>query len=100
MAGEEGFEPSNAGIKIRCLDQLGDSPTQPGTSIVTFNCLRRRTKNFYASVASGCCDKLFAHLPSHSGGNRSSTCCAVCASLNRANTQAPEPVILACGLFC
>ena len=27
MAGEEGFEPSNAGIKIRCLNQLGDSPT-------------------------------------------------------------------------
>ena len=26
VAGEEGFEPSNAGIKIRCLDQLGDSP--------------------------------------------------------------------------
>src|SRR6185503_11019571 len=26
-AGEEGFEPSNAGIKIRCLNQLGDSPT-------------------------------------------------------------------------
>ena len=30
-AGEEGFEPSNAGIKIRCLNQLGDSPTtRPG----------------------------------------------------------------------
>jgi hypothetical protein len=29
LAGEEGFEPSNAGIKIRCLNQLGDSP--PGT---------------------------------------------------------------------
>jgi hypothetical protein len=28
MAGEEGFEPSNAGIKIQCLNQLGDSPTQ------------------------------------------------------------------------
>ena len=27
MAGEEGFEPSNAGIKIRCLNQLGDSPS-------------------------------------------------------------------------
>ena len=27
LAGEEGFEPSNAGIKIRCLNQLGDSPT-------------------------------------------------------------------------
>src|SRR5262245_51408400 len=29
LAGEEGFEPSNAGIKIRCLNQLGDSPTVP-----------------------------------------------------------------------
>src|SRR5437763_10834849 len=28
LAGEEGFEPSNAGIKIQCLNQLGDSPTQ------------------------------------------------------------------------
>ncbi len=27
VAGEEGLEPSNAGIKIRCLNQLGDSPT-------------------------------------------------------------------------
>ena len=26
MAGEEGFEPSHAGIKILCLNQLGDSP--------------------------------------------------------------------------
>ena len=28
MAGEEGFEPSNGGIKIRCLNQLGDSPAR------------------------------------------------------------------------
>jgi hypothetical protein len=28
LAGEEGLEPSHAGIKIRCLNQLGDSPTQ------------------------------------------------------------------------
>ena len=28
MAGEQGFEPWNAGIKIQCLNQLGDSPTQ------------------------------------------------------------------------
>ena len=27
VAGEEGFEPSHAGIKIRCLNQLGYSPT-------------------------------------------------------------------------
>ena len=34
MAGEEGFEPSNAGIKIRCLNQLGDSPAEkPARSI-------------------------------------------------------------------
>src|SRR5690554_6150478 len=26
LAGEEGLEPSNAGIKIRCLNRLGDSP--------------------------------------------------------------------------
>jgi hypothetical protein len=28
LAGEKGFEPLHAGIKIRCLNQLGDSPTQ------------------------------------------------------------------------
>ena len=28
LAGEEGLEPSHVGIKIRCLDQLGDSPTR------------------------------------------------------------------------
>ena len=32
LAGEEGFEPSHAGIKIRCLNQLGDSPTNFLTS--------------------------------------------------------------------
>src|SRR5690242_909711 len=33
MAGEEGFEPSNAGIKIRCLNQLGDSPAETRDAI-------------------------------------------------------------------
>src|SRR3954471_22448500 len=28
LAGEEGFEPSYAGIKIRCLNHLGDSPAE------------------------------------------------------------------------
>src|SRR5512133_1595402 len=28
LAGEEGLEPSHAGIKIQCLNQLGDSPTR------------------------------------------------------------------------
>ena len=33
LAGEEGLEPSHVGIKIRCLNQLGDSPTK--TVIIT-----------------------------------------------------------------
>ena len=41
MAGEEGFEPSHAGIKIQCLNQLGDSPTQvvklDFTTVTLFN---------------------------------------------------------------
>ena len=28
LAGVEGVEPANAGIKIQCLNQLGDTPTQ------------------------------------------------------------------------
>jgi hypothetical protein len=28
LAGEKGFEPLHAGIKIQCLNQLGDSPTR------------------------------------------------------------------------
>ena len=32
MAGEEGLEPSHAGIKIQCLNQLGDSPTRVGST--------------------------------------------------------------------
>ena len=30
LAGEKGFEPLHAGIKIQCLNQLGDSPTRVG----------------------------------------------------------------------
>ena len=30
LAGEKGFEPLHAGIKIQCLNQLGDSPTREG----------------------------------------------------------------------
>jgi hypothetical protein len=28
MAGDIGFEPMRVGIKIRCLNQLGESPTK------------------------------------------------------------------------
>src|SRR5258708_7483130 len=56
MAGEEGFEPSNGGIKIRCLNQLGDSPARklthdsyvpgpccPIQRTATTDCLRQLT---------------------------------------------------------
>ena len=33
LAGVEGVEPANAGIKIRCLNQLGDTPTQDSCAV-------------------------------------------------------------------
>ncbi len=51
MAGEEGLEPSDAGIKIRCLNQLGDSPTQLDVSCLQLSAIlasnRHQTKFFY-----------------------------------------------------
>ena len=42
MAGGDGFEPPNAGIKIQCLTKLGEPPTlaplpgiEPGTNRLT-----------------------------------------------------------------
>jgi len=43
LAGEEGFEPSHAGIKIRCLNQLGDSPKKPSKRLLTHVNLRNYT---------------------------------------------------------
>src|SRR6476469_5495077 len=34
LAGEEGLEPSHAGIKIQCLNQLGDSPTRVDSAML------------------------------------------------------------------
>ena len=36
LAGVEGVEPANAGIKIRCLNQLGDTPTQDGFQVFNY----------------------------------------------------------------
>src|SRR6056297_1497301 len=33
LAGPAGFEPANAGIKIRCLNQLGDGPFERGAHL-------------------------------------------------------------------
>ncbi len=54
MAGEEGLEPSHAGIKIRCLDQLGDSPTQAQDSrLKAFNRPRKSIRE--ADGFPNCC---------------------------------------------
>jgi hypothetical protein len=57
MAGEEGLEPSNAGIKIRCLNQLGDSPTQlVACRHIPEGCNVKRILNYDPSKCeSGCC---------------------------------------------
>ena len=39
MVGDTGFEPVNGGIKIRCLDQLGESPTE-NVAVLPLNYLR------------------------------------------------------------
>ena len=54
-AGEEGFEPSHAGIKIRCLNQLGDSPIRlAGTSLR----LARRRKDAHFGAFPKICQLL------------------------------------------
>jgi hypothetical protein len=46
LAGEKGFEPLHAGIKIQCLNQLGDSPTQVNDAIeTTSSTLNRRPED-------------------------------------------------------
>src|SRR5574343_1733030 len=74
LAGEEGFEPSNAGIKIRCLDQLGDSPAGRSNGFA----FKRGANNtgddsgnpaFYSTFASGCSGRPSATQPHKPGGN-------------------------------
>src|SRR6266852_237071 len=55
MAGEEGFEPSHGGIKIRCLNQLGDSPSAklaPATPRADADPARARRSRASRSVAN------------------------------------------------
>src|SRR5258706_14314676 len=87
MAGEEGFEPSYAGIKIRCLNQLGDSPVD-----CTVFC-----RHYAAQSWSGCCASPCVTKPRMPPGNSRSSARASASVLNSANTHAPEPVMRAPG---
>ena len=61
LAGEEGLEPSHVGIKIRCLNQLGDSPTQvrarARTSNKTRSSVRRPAGERMMHRDCGTCDR-------------------------------------------
>jgi hypothetical protein len=94
LAGEEGLEPSNAGIKIRCLNQLGDSPT---LTLSSAGCVGpfSDAKPYAAKAKSGCVSRLAVTALFHSAG---SLACAASASprlRNAAKTLAPDPVIRA-----
>ena len=87
MAGEEGFEPSHAGIKIRCLNQLGDSPI--GSS--------SKTRQSWQRVPLQSPRDESAH---RRRATLASTARASASVANSANTHAPEPVMRACGRRC
>ena len=94
LAGEEGLEPSNAGIKIRCLNQLGDSPT------LTLSFPERvgpldDAKLYDAKPNSGCVSKLAVTALFHSPGSLACTASASSRLWNAAKTLAPDPVIRA-----
>ena len=53
LAGEEGFEPSHAGIKIQCLNQLGDSPTRVKPEVLPITaCCRPARKGVNRQIAA------------------------------------------------
>jgi len=105
MAGEEGLEPSHAGIKIRCLDQLGDSPTrlhlQPGLAHYSdYTLLRIRYCKFFharssAQARNGCSLRLPQTQPVQCVGKSLMARCATTGVGQGQKTQAPEPLILA-----
>jgi hypothetical protein len=106
LAGEEGFEPSNAGIKIQCLNRLGDSPTQPFRLVPHFHrpwcrmqhnthSLMRALDCAYSRCSSGCRASALAFHDLQRAGTDRSTSSAWRSCANAQNTHAPEPVILA-----
>ena len=102
VAGAPGFEPGNGGIKIRCLNQLGDSPARNrilGNYAVLLDSLlaaRPRTGNpVYYQGASGCSLRPLTAQPRHCDGNSVTAARAVASSLTTAKAAEPEPVMRA-----
>src|SRR5258706_14981749 len=90
LAGEEGFEPSDVGIKIRCLNQLGDSPTRVRARARTLKLASQSA----AQPTRGCADRLRHIRPTQPGGSsagKGATGWSPVPAL--ANTALPEPVM-------
>src|SRR4051812_39448287 len=82
VAGEVGIEPTNAGIKIRCLTTWR---LPKGNGVV----------RIYAKSRSGCTFNDLATQPAVPGGADRTARIADCSDSNAAKTQAPDPVMRA-----
>ncbi len=98
LAEEEGFEPSHAGIKIRCLNQLGDSPIIFKSHHICYGvCLFNMHKiKCYACSKNGWYFNPFATNPEVFSGFCCKICCACTSCVTATNTDAPEPLMRAC----
>ena len=93
MAGEEGFEPSNGGIKIRCLNQLGDSPAL--TFAYCGTALSTALLSPVYQTASGCSLNPRTAQHRHPDGHSASAAAASFSVAVGMNTADPDPVIRA-----
>jgi hypothetical protein len=100
LAGVEGFEPANAGIKIRCLNQLGDTPTQDSCryrqqtyKLSIYGRLKAHFKErLFYQPARGCASKLLHVRTFQSSGKPERPVKSVPRG-SCANTALPEPVM-------
>ena len=91
LAGVEGVEPANAGIKIRCLNQLGDTPTQDSCwmLLLQVSYVQPTYNHFcYQPTRGWACKLLHLRTLKPSGWPEISISCG-----KYANTALPEPVI-------
>src|SRR6185436_5897064 len=102
MAGEVGIEPTNAGIKIRCLTtwRLPSGENRRARhSRARFRSDQARV-SAAAKLASGCRTSVRATKPRHpdfAPSAAASAAVAMASEANTANTLLPEPVIRADG---
>ena len=72
LAGVEGVEPANAGIKIRCLNQLGDTPTRDDCLMILLQVIYKQPTHNHLSTTNlqedGSANYCICELQSHQDG--------------------------------